>query len=88
MEEGVEDEVEAVRRHRGINEGYKKSVAVVVVAALDEDMVDGCLADMIVLEEVEETGEGEGAAGEFRRRSTVLMYRIRLVVLQLTNGPD
>ena len=41
--------------HRGTNDGYHKSVAAVVVAAVDEDMVAGCVAAMTVLRDVYKT---------------------------------
>ena len=53
-------------RHRCTNNGYHKSVATVVVAAVDEDVVAGCMASVTVPEAVDKTKEGEAATDEFR----------------------
>ena len=58
-----------------------------VVAAVAEAAVTGCMMSVMVPEEVDETEEREGAADEIRLQSTVLTYRIRLVILQPMNGP-
>ena len=50
-------------------------------------VVARCVADVTVPKEVENTEEGEGAVDEVRRLSTVLTYRIQLVILQSMNGP-
>ena len=53
-------------RHIGTNDRYHKSVGAVVVAAVAKAMLAGCVVVVTVLEEVNETEEGEGAADEVR----------------------
>ena len=60
---------------------------VVVVTVKFNAMVAGCVAAMMVPEEVNETEEGGGAVDKVRRLSTVLVYWILIVILQLINGP-
>ena len=74
-------------RHRGTNDGYHKSVTVVVVTAVANDVVAGCMAAVTVPEEMDKTEEDEVMADKVRRLITVLAYRIQLVILQLVNGP-
>ena len=40
-------------RHRGTNNGYKKSVATVVVTAVAKSLVPGCVMSVMVLEEMD-----------------------------------
>ena len=47
-------------RHRGTNNGYWKSVAAVVVEAVAEAVVTGCVPAMTVSEEVGDAEEGGG----------------------------
>ena len=43
--------------HGGTNSRYRRSVAAVIIMAEVEDMVDGCVASMMVVEDLDKTEE-------------------------------